>query len=112
MEGTVAGSFIIRLLTSLLQKANVSNPGKLIIQGALILAIVGAYSKEEKRMKELGVGIIGTGWVSDEYIRSFEMQPAHAGHRPLQPGQGPGGGQGGAARLEELRRGERGPRSW
>ena len=26
-------------------------------------------------MKELGVGIIGTGWVSDEYIRSFEMNP-------------------------------------
>ena len=24
-------------------------------------------------MKEMGVGIIGTGWVSDEYIRSFEM---------------------------------------
>jgi len=26
-------------------------------------------------MKELGVGIIGTGGVSDEYIRSFEMNP-------------------------------------
>ena len=26
-------------------------------------------------MKEMGVGIIGTGWVSDEYIRSFEMNP-------------------------------------
>lgn len=26
-------------------------------------------------MKELGVGIIGTGWVSDEYIRSFEANP-------------------------------------
>jgi predicted dehydrogenase len=26
-------------------------------------------------MKELGVGIIGTGWVSDEYIRSFQMNP-------------------------------------
>jgi ribose/xylose/arabinose/galactoside ABC-type transport system permease subunit len=48
VEGTVAGSFIIRLLTSLLQKANVSNPGKLIIQGALILAIVGAYSRRKK----------------------------------------------------------------
>ena len=46
--GTIAGSFIIRLLTSLLQKANVSNTGKLIIQGVLILAIVGAYSKRRK----------------------------------------------------------------
>ena len=26
-------------------------------------------------MKEMGVGIIGTGWVSDEYIRSFGMNP-------------------------------------
>ena len=26
-------------------------------------------------MKEMGVGIIGTGWVSDEYIRSFEKNP-------------------------------------
>ncbi len=26
-------------------------------------------------MKELGVGIIGTGWVSDEYVRSFQMNP-------------------------------------
>ena len=26
-------------------------------------------------MKELGVGIVGTGWVSDEYIRSFSMNP-------------------------------------
>ena len=26
-------------------------------------------------MKELGVGIIGTGWVSGEYIRAFEANP-------------------------------------
>ncbi len=26
-------------------------------------------------MKELGVGIIGTGWVSGEYIRAFELNP-------------------------------------
>jgi predicted dehydrogenase len=26
-------------------------------------------------MNELGVGIVGTGWVSDEYIRSFVMNP-------------------------------------
>ncbi len=26
-------------------------------------------------MKELGIGIVGTGWVSDEYIRSFSMNP-------------------------------------
>ncbi|HVP17853.1 MAG TPA: ABC transporter permease, partial [Spirochaetia bacterium] len=48
VEGTIAGAFIIRLLTSLLQKANMANPGKLIIQGALILAIVGAYSKRKR----------------------------------------------------------------
>ena len=48
IEGTIAGSFIIRLLTSLLQKANLSNTGKLVVQGALILAIVGAYSKKRK----------------------------------------------------------------
>ncbi len=49
IEGTIAGSFIIRLLTSLLQKANISNPGKLIIQGALILSIMGAYARRKKR---------------------------------------------------------------
>jgi ribose transport system permease protein len=49
IEGTIAGSFIIRLLTSLLQKANISNPGKLIIQGALILSIMGAYARRRKR---------------------------------------------------------------
>jgi ribose transport system permease protein len=48
IEGTIAGSFIIRLLTSLLQKANLSNTGKLVMQGVLILAIVGAYSKKRK----------------------------------------------------------------
>ena len=38
-------------------------------------------------MKEMGVGIIGTGWVSDEYIRSFEAtrtrgsSPSAAGTR-------------------------------
>lgn len=26
-------------------------------------------------MDKLGVGIVGTGWVSDEYIRSFSMNP-------------------------------------
>lgn len=26
-------------------------------------------------MEKLGVGIVGTGWVSDEYIRSFKMNP-------------------------------------
>lgn len=49
VEGTIAGAFIIRLLTSLLQKANVANPGKLIIQGVLILLVVGAYSKRGKK---------------------------------------------------------------
>jgi ribose/xylose/arabinose/galactoside ABC-type transport system permease subunit len=49
VEGTVAGAFIIRLLTSLLQKANVANPGKLIIQGLLILLVVGAYSRRGRK---------------------------------------------------------------
>ena len=48
IEGTVAGAFIIRLLASLLQKANVANPGRLILQGALILLIVGAYSRRRR----------------------------------------------------------------
>ena len=43
VEGTIAGAYIIKLLTSLLQKINISNTGKLIIQGFLILFIVGAY---------------------------------------------------------------------
>ena len=47
VEGTIAGAYIIRLLTSLLQKINISNTGKLIIQGVLILIIVGAYSRKK-----------------------------------------------------------------
>jgi ribose transport system permease protein len=46
IEGTVAGAFIIRLLTALLQKINISHAGRLVIQGVLILVMVGAYSKE------------------------------------------------------------------
>jgi ribose transport system permease protein len=49
VEGTIAGAFIIKLLAALLQKVNISNPGKLIIQGMLILFIVGAYSKRARR---------------------------------------------------------------
>ena len=48
VEGTIAGAFIIKLLTALLQKMNISNPGKLIIQGILILFVVGAYSKRKR----------------------------------------------------------------
>ena len=47
VEGTIAGAYIIKLLTSLLQKINISNTGKLIIQGVLILFIVGAYSRKK-----------------------------------------------------------------
>jgi ribose transport system permease protein len=48
VEGTIAGAFIIKLLTALLQKVNISHAGRLIIQGILILVIVGAYSKKSK----------------------------------------------------------------
>jgi len=49
VEGTIAGAFIIKILIALLQKVNISNPGKLIIQGILILFIVGAYSRKSRR---------------------------------------------------------------
>lgn len=48
VEGTIAGSFIIKLLTALLQKMNISHAGRLIIQGMLILVIVGVYSRRSK----------------------------------------------------------------
>jgi ribose/xylose/arabinose/galactoside ABC-type transport system permease subunit len=44
----MAGAYIIKLLTALLQKINISHAGRLIIQGVLILCIVGAYSKKSK----------------------------------------------------------------
>ncbi len=48
VEGTIAGAFIIKLLAALLQKVNISHAGRLIIQGILILIIVGAYSKKSR----------------------------------------------------------------
>lgn len=48
VEGTIAGSLIIRLITSLLQKANIANWGKLLIQGVLILSVVAANSRRSK----------------------------------------------------------------
>jgi ribose transport system permease protein len=48
VEGTIAGSLIIRLITSLLQKANIANWGKLIIQSVLILSVVAANSRRKK----------------------------------------------------------------
>jgi ribose transport system permease protein len=48
LAGTMAGAYIIKLLTALLQKINISHAGRLIIQGVLILCIVGAYSKKSK----------------------------------------------------------------
>jgi len=48
VAGTVAGAFIIKLLIALLQKVNISHAGRLIIQGILILVIVGVYSKKSK----------------------------------------------------------------
>ena len=49
VEGTVAGALIIRLVTALLQKANVVNWAKLIVQSGIILAVVALYTRREKR---------------------------------------------------------------
>jgi ribose transport system permease protein len=48
VEGTIAGTLIIRLITSLLQKANIVNWGKLVIQSILILAVVAISAKRKK----------------------------------------------------------------
>jgi ribose/xylose/arabinose/galactoside ABC-type transport system permease subunit len=48
VEGTVAGALIIRLITSLLQKANIANWGKLLIQSVLILAVVAANTRRKR----------------------------------------------------------------
>jgi ribose transport system permease protein len=48
VEGTIAGALIIRLITSLLQKANIANWGKLIIQCILILTVVAVSVKRKK----------------------------------------------------------------
>jgi ribose transport system permease protein len=49
VEGTISGVLIIRLITSLLQKANVVNWAKLIVQSGIILAVVALYARKEKR---------------------------------------------------------------
>jgi len=48
VEGTIAGALIIRLITSLLQKANIANWGKLLIQAVLILSVVAANSRKKR----------------------------------------------------------------
>jgi ribose/xylose/arabinose/galactoside ABC-type transport system permease subunit len=48
VEGTIAGALIIRLITSLLQKANIANWGKLLIQSVLILAVVAANTRKKR----------------------------------------------------------------
>ena len=48
VEGTMVGALIIRLITSLLQKANIANWGKLVIQSALILSVVAFNSRRKK----------------------------------------------------------------
>ena len=49
VEGTISGVLIIRLITSLLQKANVVNWAKLIFQSGIILAVVALYARKQKR---------------------------------------------------------------
>jgi len=48
VEGTMAGALIMRLITSLLQKANIANWGKLLIQSVLIFSVVAANSRKNK----------------------------------------------------------------
>jgi len=48
-EGTFVGSLIIRQITSLLQKANIVNWAKLIIQSIIIISIVALYSRKTRR---------------------------------------------------------------
>ena len=48
-EGTFVGSLIIRQITSLLQKANIVNWAKLIIQSIIIISIVALYSRKKRR---------------------------------------------------------------
>jgi ribose transport system permease protein len=48
VEGTIAGALIIRLITSLLQKANIVNWGKLLIQSLLILTVVAANTRKKR----------------------------------------------------------------
>ena len=47
IEGTIAGAMIIRLITSLLQKANIVNWAKLMIQSVLIFSVVAANSRRK-----------------------------------------------------------------
>jgi ribose transport system permease protein len=49
VEGTISGVLIIRLITSLLQKANIVNWAKLVIQSGIILSVVALYSRKQKR---------------------------------------------------------------
>lgn len=48
VEGTIAGALIIRLITSLLQKANIVNWAKLLVQSVLILSVVAANSRKKQ----------------------------------------------------------------
>ena len=48
VEGTIAGVVLMRLVTSLLQKANIVNWAKMIIQGGIILSVVAMYSGKKK----------------------------------------------------------------
>jgi len=49
VEGTVAGAMMIRILTALLQKANIVNWGKTMLQGGIILSVVALYSGTRKK---------------------------------------------------------------
>lgn len=49
VEGTISGALIIRLVTALLQKANVVNWAKLIVQSGIILSVVALYTRRVKR---------------------------------------------------------------
>ena len=48
VEGTIAGVLIIRLITALLQRADIANWGKLVIQSILILTVVAISARRRK----------------------------------------------------------------
>lgn len=48
IEGTIAGTLIIRLITSLLQKADIVNWAKLVVQSGIILSVVAIYSRSKR----------------------------------------------------------------
>ena len=79
VEGTISGVLIIRLITSLLQKANVVNCAKLIVQSGIILAVVALYPRKEKRYtlpdKDFGLRYQSESSTTSQYVRLTRIPP-------------------------------------